>query len=491
MMKLINKFFSSFFQKRLNIIILIFSASLIPQLIFADGGMISWPSRFDAKINLVESAQNAIVAWNGEEEILILSNDIASSESGTILRMVPLPSNPTRIEEGSFDSFQELTEIVNKKGKILQYHDHKIFLSGPSLFSDETIGVEITFSEKIGMHDVTVVKVNDLNDFLKWINDFAMAKGLEPKEISPEFQNGILDYLNRDIRYFVFDVIEKSQTEQKADSNTRIFVSTPFGFVEKEANEQSITPLIYRFQSDYLFYPLKITAISEIGESQALINLFLISNGLINEETIKQVNLKPTVDFNYYISLNKKELQRIDPILTSFFRSNPFVVLVGFSGNLNQLNKDLVISKQNLHLPTLFERINHFGQYLLFKIEKFFSSENKKILSLFIGEESFIGFWGYIFRMIFLMIVFIAFLFTYFTFDQFISEKLSKKHPTLTLINVIAFFGSFVITICLFYIYSMLLAEIQGIGYFGPILAHLIGIVVCFIVIFYIEKLYS
>ncbi len=89
------------------------------------------------------------------------------------------------------------------------------------------------------------------------------------------------------------------------------------------------------------------------------------------------------------------------------------------------------------------------------------------------------------------MIVFIAFLFTYFTFDQFISEKLSKKHPTLTLINVIAFFGSFVITICLFYIYSMLLAEIQGIGYFGPILAHLIGIVVCFIVIFYIEKLYS
>ena len=54
----------------------------------ADGGMIPWPPQ----VSLREAGQKAIIAWNGTEEALILSTDVRSSESATVLQFVPLPS---------------------------------------------------------------------------------------------------------------------------------------------------------------------------------------------------------------------------------------------------------------------------------------------------------------------------------------------------------------------------------------------------------------
>jgi len=62
-----------------------------PILVLADGGMHIWPPT----VYLDQSAQNAIVAWNGEEEVLILSADIESSDTATVWIMVALPSNPS------------------------------------------------------------------------------------------------------------------------------------------------------------------------------------------------------------------------------------------------------------------------------------------------------------------------------------------------------------------------------------------------------------
>jgi len=84
---------------------------IFPVLGLADGGMIVWPPM----IHIDQSAQNAIVAWNGEEEIIILSIDIESYDNATALRIIPLPSNPSEVEEGSFESFEKLIEIMNRK----------------------------------------------------------------------------------------------------------------------------------------------------------------------------------------------------------------------------------------------------------------------------------------------------------------------------------------------------------------------------------------
>ena len=121
-------------------------------------------------IHLDQSAQNAIVAWDGEEEIIILSINIESYNEATALRIIPLPSNPLEIEEGSFESFEKLTEIMNEKMEDMRNQSGTL---GKGLEGAPSDGVEITFHKKIGAHDVTVVKVNDLDYFLDWVKNFA------------------------------------------------------------------------------------------------------------------------------------------------------------------------------------------------------------------------------------------------------------------------------------------------------------------------------
>lgn len=280
---------------------------LIPGFISADGGMIIWPP----EIRLDQSAQNAIVAWNGEEEIIILSNDIKSDAEATALRIIPLPSNPSEIKEGSFDSFEKLVKIMNEKTKEVR---NQWMAAGKDLEKAPAAGVEITFHEKIGAHDITIVKVNDLDCFLDWIKDFATEKGLEVKGISSKFKEGVKNYLKRDIKYFVFDVIDTKE------------------------GEESINPLIYRFDSDSLYYPLKITAISEIGSSLGKINIFLIAKEFVGEE----------FRFLYPVELTKEELKEVSEEIASLFESNVKAVKFDYSGRLTEFDKDFTLFPSDL-----------------------------------------------------------------------------------------------------------------------------------------------
>ncbi len=107
-------------KKEYFYILIGFLILISPVLVLADGGMHIWPP----KVHLDQSAQNAIIAWNGEEEILILSTDIESSDTATALRIIPLPSNPSEIKEGSFDSFEKLVTIMNQKIEAIREHTY-------------------------------------------------------------------------------------------------------------------------------------------------------------------------------------------------------------------------------------------------------------------------------------------------------------------------------------------------------------------------------
>jgi len=287
---------------------------LFPILTFADGGMVVWPPT----IHLDQFAQNAIVAWNGNEEIIMLSIDIESSANATVLRVIPLPSNPSGIKEGSFESFERLIEIMNKK--IKESRDKNLGF-GRKEAQTPSAGIEITFQKRIGAHDVTVVKVNDLDYFLDWIKDFAENKGFEQKEISSKFKEGIANYLKKNIKYFVFDVIEAGQ--------------------EKE----SIKPLIYSFKNNFLYYPILISGISEISESRVNINLFLIT-----EKQVKFADIPYSYhdyhwfnDYGYPIELTKKELEEISKDLADLFEEEVQVRKVSIYAKLNDLERDLML----------------------------------------------------------------------------------------------------------------------------------------------------
>lgn len=275
-----------------------------PVLIFADRGMVVWPP----EIRLDQSAQNAIVAWNGREEIIILSSDIETSNNATVLEILPLPSNPSEIKEGSFDSFENLVDIINDKLKLGR-------ILAPGEFAEKALqlpaGIEIVFQKEIGAHEVTVVKVNDLDYFLNWAKDFAKKKQLSEKQFSSDFKEGVKNYLKKDIKYFVFDVIE----------------------VGKE--KESVKPLIYRFESNFLCYPLLISGISDIGESMGRVNLFLITdkNTYINYHSLNVSN-------RIVVELTKDELKKVSNDLAGFFEREVRVERVDIYSKLRDLNKD-------------------------------------------------------------------------------------------------------------------------------------------------------
>jgi hypothetical protein len=287
------------------------------------------------EVSLEESGQNAIVAWNGNEEVIILSTDVKSSESTLVLEVLPLPSNPTKVEEGNFDSFTKLTEIVNKKVRAIREQMKALGRLGRGVKAPivEIPGVEITFHKKIGAHDVTVVKVNDLDYFINWVKDFTVSKGFKYAEISPEFRNTVANYLNRNIKFFVFDVIETGK------------------------DKQSIKPLIYRFKTDFLYYPLEITATSDAGLSNSKVNIFLIAKGIIDITAVRNTNLWPRTGFEYPIELSEKELKEISPEIADLF-SSAYVMNAFYSGPLISLNTDLVVYQQDIYIPTFFDKIS-------------------------------------------------------------------------------------------------------------------------------------
>lgn len=313
-------------KKRIGLILFLFLAILwvIPNN-SADRGLIGPP-----QIEVEENAQNAIVAWNGTEEVLILSTDVRSAQSSLVLGIIPLPSNPLEIKEGSFDSFTKLQEIVNEKLKT--HYQNKGYDRDAALNMANESGVEITYQNIIGAHNITIVKVNNLTFFVEWAKNFTMNSGLTNINFSESFKSSVEIYLNRDIRYFVFDLIEANETQQ------------------------SINPIVYRFNTSFLYYPLNITAFSDVGETYSQVNLFILSKGLIKKDTISEYRYY----FRLYIKLTKDELNDISPDIYKLFEDDPFLTSFNYYGKLSNLQEDIVFTEQDFAHPDLeleFEKV--------------------------------------------------------------------------------------------------------------------------------------
>ncbi|MEW6070883.1 MAG: DUF2330 domain-containing protein, partial [Candidatus Thermoplasmatota archaeon] len=305
-------------KKLCLILILLFTILLVNNSNSADRGLIGPP-----QIELEENAQNAIVAWNGTEEVLILSTDIKSSERSLALGILPLPSQPLEIKEGSFESFTNLQKIVNEKLKE-HYLKRGYSLEDANRMGNES-GIQIVYRNIIGAHNITIVRVDNLTYFIDWAINFSVQHGLENINFSESFKSSIENYLNMNIRYFVFDVIETNETQQ------------------------SINPIIYRFRTDFLYYPLNITAFSPAGETYSQVNVFAITKGLIKKSAISEYRHY----IRHYINLTKEELNDICPDIYQLFDTDPFLTGFNYYGILSYLQKDITIKEQDLASPNL------------------------------------------------------------------------------------------------------------------------------------------
>ena len=292
--------------------ITVFALGLVfsqPQPGFADRGSIPW-GNWDAQNmpEIFEPAQNAIIAWNGKEEILLLSTDLKASKPTKVLEVLPLPSEPI-VTRGDVATFAKINALIND-----ELRQNWFGGKGPGDTRAASGAAEVTFHEKIGAHDIRVVHVLESSEFEQWIRDFFKKEGTGPQQISPVLLATIEQYLLDGYHWFVFDVVELGLQMKSNDA------------------------IQYRFATDRFYYPMRISA-TDSGETNIRL-VALTERGLsryigLPQESIRQAHRKLQVD--------TAKIANISQEMGSLFRSETISLqTLRIQGNLKSFDLDVL-----------------------------------------------------------------------------------------------------------------------------------------------------
>lgn len=234
------------------------------------------------EVSVFEPQQRAIILWNGQEEILLLSTDQRATQRSSVLEVIPLPGRP-EVRLGSFETFMKAQQLVVEK------HMWK-FASGSGEVAANVKAGRIDFQQKLGAHDLTVAEVLKPEAFTNFVQNYLHTRyGTERAPIRPEFIKIIQSYIDRDFRWFAFDVITLDEKLGSRD------------------------PIEYRFTSDHVFYPLRISTLEE-GQTKVDLVVFTSAGASRFEELpAREVERMDTQN----VSLT--EIESLDPRWKGFF----------------------------------------------------------------------------------------------------------------------------------------------------------------------------
>ncbi len=264
--------------------------------------------RFDPlKVVVYEPGQRAIVLWNGEEEILLLSTEIRTSEAVSILEVIPFPAEPA-VQLGDFETFEKMQRLLIKKAM------WRVASGGgvdAEIDLDEV--AKITFYERMGAHDVAVVRVDKPDYFVEWVMAFLKERKAINPRIDPRFTAIIQDYLDRGYGWFVFDTIQTTK------------------------QLQSRQPVQYRFKSDAAYYPLQISTL-ETGKTT--VDLLLVTPKEI--ESYKELTFAVKRDPG--VTLSGEELATVSTEWSDFMGDADHAMQrVYIRGKLSGLKEDFIV----------------------------------------------------------------------------------------------------------------------------------------------------
>ena len=296
-------------------------------LVSADRGMIP----VIPEVSIYEPGQKAIIAWDGQEEILILSTDASSTYNTTTLEILPLPSSPKRIAEASSESFNVVQGLIWRHTP-----------PPPTFNWDETRrGIEVVFHEKIGMHDITVVEAGNVSEFVGWMEEFLLKNGITQEVSLQDFELIIQDYMSRGFHFYVLDLLELSP------------------------DLKSVEPILYEFDTNFLYYPLLIT--TPIG-GEGKITLFLITEGLFEDGYYPlEKALYLGLDFFQPIQfwLSNEELSTIDSSMADLFENKAIMTVLTYEGPLDKLTGDMAITETS---PVMTGDLNTDGKVDIYDV---------------------------------------------------------------------------------------------------------------------------
>jgi hypothetical protein len=156
-----------------------------------------------------ETNQQAVIAWNGKEEVLVLTTNerFRGSKDTAVLHFMPLPGKPKDIQKAEKDTFKKAKKLVLDK-----------LMQEGALTS--TAGLGVFMRKTIGAHNIFVWKIEDAEQFERRVQAY-VAKEFGPGNrayITPEMMKVMRRYFERGYRYFAFDLVimSKEKTTKEA-----------------------------------------------------------------------------------------------------------------------------------------------------------------------------------------------------------------------------------------------------------------------------------
>jgi len=276
----------------------------------AGGGAI--PFQPDAQV--FRPTQRAVVAFNGEEQVLLLSTEMAASAPTRVLRVLPFPSQPT-VEAADEEVFRRAVGLLqqNIPASVFQEHRLREIALPREEAEDPADGGEEVQRQQIGAHDIRIVQVTDGRHFITWAEDYLRREGVDEPELPVQLRLAANDYLKAGFRWFVFDM------------------------VELDTDPRWTEPIRYRFATKRAYYPLRIT---RAEQGNTLVRLVILSPRLLQIPDLGAAKVRL---LHQPAQFSTSTLEYLDPNLLDLFDEDvPTLLRVWkIQGKLGSFRRDV------------------------------------------------------------------------------------------------------------------------------------------------------
>lgn len=275
-------------------------------------------------VDVFEPNQRAFIAWNGHEEMLILSTDLSASQKTKVLEVIPLPSEP-KVTEADVKIFKAAVDLLNSKLPKVKVVVKGSVASGGESDNRKEAEVppvaEITFHEKMGATDVSVVHVRTPEGFVEWVEKYLKSQQVNAPSIPAIMKKTVEEYLSDGYKWFVFNVVS----------------------LDKEVRSKQA--IRYHFAADCLYYPMRI---SRTDKGDTHISLTILTNNPFDLLTVTGAPEGWLKVAYQVVTATDLELEKVDRDCWKLLGRPPQAKLRVWkiSGELAKFNEDILAGKE-------------------------------------------------------------------------------------------------------------------------------------------------
>ncbi len=247
-----------------------------------------------------EYYQRALIAWKNGVEYMYLEVGFSPryghegeiNGNKTMLHIIPFPSLP-KIQSTNKDLFKRVINLLKNKEREMDIFKESYI--SPLIGYGGSASGEITPESvvKIGAHTIGVFRINSTENMKIAVERTFLSEGINfTWNMTDDDMDVINYYISRGYNYFAFDSVNLTN--------------------RNEAKQ----PILYIFNTERVYYPLRITTISNRGEGMRSIILYIITqNGSYEAESSV---VKHFERISYDAPLTHEDLKKIDPALGEF-----------------------------------------------------------------------------------------------------------------------------------------------------------------------------